>query len=442
MTLEDRARDARGAAIALGALGTEAKNAALAAIARGLEARADEIVSANREDLAAAESARLAAPLAKRLKFDGAKLQETVRGLTSLVSLPDPAGRVLSARELDGGLRLYQVTCPIGVVGVIFESRPDALVQIATLCLKSGNAVLLKGGSEAVRTNRVLAEVVADAAREPLQQAGLSAAESAGWIQLLETREDVRALLGLDGLVDLVVPRGSNEFVRFIMDNTTIPVLGHADGICHLYVHADAEPEMAIRLAVDAKTQYVAVCNAIETLLVHEDAAAGFLPAAKAALEAKGVELLGCPATRRLIDCAPAAEADWTTEYLDLKLSVRVVPSLDEAIRHVNRYGSHHTDAIVARSREAAERFMALVDSAGVYWNASTRFADGYRYGLGAEVGVSTSKIHARGPVGLEGLVSYKWRLYGTGQTVAPYASGERPFRHRALAAELPAAGE
>jgi glutamate-5-semialdehyde dehydrogenase len=423
MTLAERARAARGAAIELGALGTEAKNAILTAIARGLEARADEIVSANREDLAAAESDRLAAPLAKRLRFDRAKVAETAHGLASLVCL-------------------YQVSCPIGVVGVIFESRPDALVQIATLCLKSGNAVLLKGGSEAARTNRVLAQVIAEAAREPLARAGFSPAESGSWIQLLETREDVRGLLGLDGLVDLVIPRGSNEFVRFIMDNTTIPVLGHADGICHLYVHGDAEVEMAVRLAVDAKTQYVAVCNAIETLLVHQDVAAAFLPAARVALQAKGVELRGCPATRRVIDCAPASEADWSTEYLDLKLSVRVVASLDEAVQHVNRYGSHHTDAVVARSAQAAERFMALVDSAGVYWNASTRFADGYRYGLGAEVGVSTSKIHARGPVGLGGLVSYKWRLYGTGQTVAPYGSGERPFRHRDLPARLPGAGE
>ena len=261
-----------------------------------------------------------------------------------------------------------------------------------------------------------------------------------GWIQLLETREDVRGLLGLDGLVDLIVPRGSNEFVRFVMDHTSIPVLGHADGICHLYVHADAGVAMAVDLAVDAKTQYVGVCNAIETLLVHRDAAAGFLPAAKAALEAKGVELRGCEATRRSIECAPATEADWKTEYLDLVLSVRVVDSLDDAIVHINTYGSHHTDAIVSRSREAAERFMALVDSAGVYWNCSTRFADGYRYGLGAEVGVSTGKIHARGPVGLEGLVSTKWRLYGSGQAVGEYAAGRRSFTHKGLPAVLPPA--
>jgi glutamate-5-semialdehyde dehydrogenase len=438
MTLHERAAQARQASIPLGALSIEAKNTALAAIRDELAARAEAIIEANKRDLEAAEKANVAAPLVKRLKFGRAKLDDVLKGIDSLIGLPDPVGRVLSARELDQGLSLYQVSSPIGVIGIIFESRPDALVQIATLCLKSGNAVLLKGGVEALHTNRALAEAITTATGRALTAAGLSADDATGWAQLLETREDVKAMLALDTMIDLVVPRGSNQFVRFIMENTSIPVLGHADGICHLYVHADADVDMAVRLAVDSKVQYVAVCNALETLLVHRDVAPAFLPAAKKAFADAGVTLRGCEATRAIISCSVATDKDWRTEYLDLLLSVKVVASLDEAIRHVNTYGSHHTDTIVSASRESAERFMALVDSAGVFWNCSTRFSDGFRYGLGAEVGVSTSKIHARGPVGLEGLVTYKWRLYGSGQAVAPYASGDSRFTHRSLDPHLP----
>jgi glutamate-5-semialdehyde dehydrogenase len=334
-------------------------------------------------------------------------------------------GRVLSATELDEGLVLTRVTCPIGVIGVIFESRPDALVQISALCLKSGNAVLLKGGSEAARTNRVLAEIVRGASE--------AAGAPAGWVHLLETRADVAEMLALDDLIDLVVPRGSNAFVRHIMETSRIPVMGHADGICHVYVDAAADADMALDIVEDAKCQYVAVCNAAETVLVHAGVAPEFLPRLRARLDARKVELRGCPRTVALIGGPAATEVDWGTEYLDYILSVKVVDSLEEAVAHINRYGSGHTDAIVTGDAAAAEAFMGRVDSGNVFWNASTRFADGFRYGLGAEVGVSTSKLHARGPVGLEGLLIYKWKLRGNGHVVAPYADGRRTFRHRAL---------
>lgn len=408
----------------------EQKNNALALIAGALQDRKEEIIRANREDLRRSEEERLAPPLLKRLKFDAAKIAEAVEGIHSLTGLADPVGKTLLATELDEGLELYRVTCPIGVIGVIFESRPDALVQISTLCLKSGNGVLLKGGSEARETNRVLAEVIAAATRK----AGLPE----NWLALLETRAEVDEMLKLDGFIDLVIPRGSNEFVRYIMDRSRIPVLGHADGICHLYVDEDADLDMAVRLAVDSKTQYVAVCNALETLLVHEKIAPEFLPALKAAMDEKQVELIGCARTRAVIPAAPATEEDWKTEYLDYRLAVKVVADLDEAIEHINRYGSGHTDGIVTRDRAKAARFMDYVDSGNVFWNCSTRFSDGFRYGFGAEVGISTGKLHARGPVGLEGLVTYKYRLIGNGHIVADYASRQKTFKHRKLAQDFP----
>ena len=383
-------------------------------------------VSANEQDLVAAEQDNLAAPLLKRLKFDEGKIAQVVAGIESLIGLDDPVGKTLSGTELDAGLELFKVSCPIGVIGVVFESRPDALVQISTLCLKSGNSVLLKGGSEAANTNRVLAEIIAEASEE----AGLPA----GWIQLLQTRQDVAEMLALEEHIDLLIPRGSNEFVRYIMSNTNIPVLGHADGICHVYVDGDADLDMAVNVAVDSKCQYVAVCNAAETLLVDSRIAEAFLPKVKTALEQKNVELRGCEKTASIIDVKPATEEDWSTEYLDYILSIRVVDGLEAAIDHINRYGSGHTDCIVTADNSVAERFMALVDSGNVFWNCSTRFSDGYRYNLGAEVGISTNKIHARGPVGLEGLLIYKWRLSGAGQIVADYSGpSARQFTHKKI---------
>ncbi len=423
--IEQSAGAARSAGLKLAAMTAKAKNSALIQIRDSLKANAEKIISANQADIAHARQENLAESLLKRLKFDSKKLQDVCDGIDSLINLDDPVGKTLDATELDDGLELYKVSCPLGVIGIIFESRPDALVQISTLCLKSGNAVLLKGGSEAINTNKILAEIIL--------QASVDAGMPAGWIQLLETRQDVAEMLKLDKYVDLIIPRGSNEFVRHIMDNTNIAVLGHADGICHVYVHSDAQIDMAVKIAVDSKTQYVAVCNAAETLLVHKDIAGKFLPAVAKVLSEKGVELRGCKKTRKIIKAAAAGETDWRTEYLDSIISIRVVDSLDEAIDHINEYGSHHTDAIVCTDSKAAAKFMEMVDSADVFWNASTRFSDGYRFGLGAEVGISTNKIHARGPVGLEGLVIYKWKLIGSGQTVAEYADGRKKFKHKKL---------
>jgi glutamate-5-semialdehyde dehydrogenase len=426
MEMTDIAALIKQAAYALAAAAPETKNRALKEIARALREHSADLIRANAEDLARAEREHLAAPLLKRLKFNERKINDLCKSIDALVSLPDPVGRTMEARELDTGLELFKVSCPIGVIGVIFESRPDALVQIACLCLKSGNAVMLKGGSEAARTNKLLAELIL--------AAGSSCGLPANWLSLLETREDVRRMLKLDGYIDLIIPRGSNQFVKYIMDNTSIPVLGHADGICHVYVDEQADLDMAVKIIADSKCQYVAVCNALETLLVHHSRAAEFLPTLQQALEENGVELRGCERTRAVIPVKAAVEADWKTEYLDLILAVKIVDSMDQAIRHINTYGSHHTDAIVTAAKERASRFLRLVDSADVFWNCSTRFSDGYRFGLGAEVGISTNKIHARGPVGIEGLLIYKWKLIGSGQVAADYTGdGARDFSHKKL---------
>ncbi len=426
MTIEQTAQNAKAAAIQLAAVPSDVKNTALKAIAQALKSKQDQIIAANQADLKAAEADNLAAPLLKRLKFDAGKIADCIEGIESLIGLDEPVGRTLSAIELDTGLELYKVSCPIGVIGVVFESRPDALVQISTLCLKSSNAVLLKGGSEAEKTNKALAQVICEAS----ENAGIPA----GWLGLLQTREDVNAMLGLDDYIDLIIPRGSNAFVKYIMDHTNIPVLGHADGICHVYVDGEADIQTALRIAVDSKCQYVAVCNAAETLLVDDKIAGEFLPKIKAAFDEKNVEIRGCEKTCAIIDAKKATEEDWGTEYLDYTISVRVVDGLDAAIEHINRYGSHHTDAIVTGNPEKAAQFMNLVDSADVFFNASTRFSDGYRFGLGAEVGISTNKIHARGPVGLEGLLIYKYKLIGNGQTVADYSDADgKKFTHKKL---------
>jgi len=430
MKMEELARLVKESSLKLAAVGGELKNKALLNIAASLKEEEQEIIKANRIDLERSEKEDLPEPLMKRLVFDEAKNADIIAGITELVKLQDPVGKTLLSTELDDGLDLYKVTSPIGVIGVIFESRPDALVQIATLCLKSGNGVLLKGGSEALETNRILARII------------IKAAENAGipphWAALLETREDANKMLVLDEYIDLLIPRGSNYFVRYIMDNSSIPVLGHADGVCHCYVHEDADLDMALKIVVDSKTQYVAVCNAAETLLVHEDVAAAFLPRLKEALESHHVEIFGCSRTCALIEAEPATDNTWQIEYLDYKLSVKIVSGVGEAVNHINQYGSGHTDAIITENSGTAAYFMDYVDSGNVFWNCSTRFSDGFRYGFGAEVGISTAKIHSRGPVGLDGLVIYKYKLLGRGHIVADYASHSKTFKHRDLKKDYP----
>lgn len=425
MDMLQAASIAKKASIELASDKQDKKNYALQLIAEKLLANRDVIIRKNQEDLERSKKENLPVPLLKRLKFDEKKLSDVVDGINSLVSLPEPVGKKLLATELDEGLQLYKVSCPIGVIGIIFESRPDALVQISTLCLKSGNAVLLKGGSEAIETNRILTEVI----RAATAEAGIHP----GWIHLLETRDDVNKMLKLDEYIDLIIPRGSNEFVRYIMDHSRIPVLGHADGICHVYVDGEADTAMAVQVVNDSKVQYVAVCNAVETLLVHRAIADEFLPALKKKTDESNVELRGCERTQAIIPVLTALEKDWKAEYLDYILSIKIVDSLEEAIEHINTYGSGHTDSIVTKNKANAERFMDMVDSGNVFWNCSTRFSDGYKYGFGAEVGISTNKIHARGPMGLEGLLIYKFKLIGNGHIVSDYASEQRTFKHKPI---------
>jgi glutamate-5-semialdehyde dehydrogenase len=384
------------------------RTAILKDLATALRENAASIFEANQKDLAEAKAAGIAEPLYKRLVFNEPKLRDVITGIEQIAAMEDPVGRVVQETQLDEELILKKVQTPIGVLAMIYESRPDAGPQIAALSIRTGNAVLLKGGREAGHTNLAIGEVI----RAVLDKYGVRDA-----VQLVSTREEIAELLNMDDLINLVIPRGSNEMVRTIQRSTKIPVLGHADGICHVYIDEFADPDKATRITVDSKAQYPAVCNAAETLLVH----AKFPAREKVfdALRSAGVEL---------------RDSGFGSEYLDLIMNVKIVNSLDEAIDHIHQYGSAHTDTIVTQNGERARRFLNEVDSAGVFWNASTRFADGFRYGFGAEVGVSTNKTHARGPVGVEGLMIYKYQLIGNGHVVATY-TGEsaRPFLHRKL---------
>ena len=426
MNLEKELLQMKSASPSMAASTLSMRNQTLLALADSLRSHAEEIFAANREDLAAAQRDKLSPALLSRLKFDEQKLQTSISGLESLSALPDPTGRVLLKRELDRGLVLTKVTVPIGVIGIIFEARPDAMIQVASLCIKSGNCAVLKGGKESLHTNRLLFSLIYDCALK----CGLPPA------CLLHATEhaQIAELLSFDRLVDLLIPRGSNAFVRYIMDHTNIPVMGHAGGVCHIYVDRDADTESALPIILDAKTQYPAACNAVETLLIHRDLASTFLPAVTQLLRTSGVQIRGTREVMELLAGSDIMEdADFTTEYNDRILSIKLVSGVEEAVLHINTYGSHHTDAILTENDKTAEYFLQMVDSAGVYRNCSTRFADGYRYGFGAEVGIATGKLHARGPVGLDGLVTYKYRLIGEGQTVTEYASGEKQFHHRDL---------
>ena len=426
-SLATLAQQTREAARQLAVLPTEVRNGAIEAIALALETHASEILTANQLDCKTAVAEGLAKPLYERLKLDAEKLKGAIAGVRDLGRLPDPIGVIQIHRELDTGLVMQRITCPLGVLGVIFESRPDALVQIATLAIKSGNGVILKGGREAIRSCEALTRAI----HQGLTQVGIDPAV----VRLLTTREETIALLQLNKEVDLIIPRGSNAFVRFVQDNTRIPVLGHADGICHLYIDKAADLTKAMAIAIDAKTQYPSACNAIETLLVHQDFTPQ-IPRLAAALQSHGVALRGDDRTCESVSDSiqAATEADWTTEYSDLVLSIKVVDSLSEAIAHINTYGSRHTEAIVTEDCQAATEFMAQVDAAGVFHNCSTRFADGFRYGFGAEVGISTQKMPPRGPVGLEGLVTYKYQVAGDGHIAATYSGANaKPFTHQDL---------
>ncbi len=428
----------KSASIPLASVHCTVKDRALTAMASALNSNREKIISINKKDIAAAEklveAGRLSKALLKRLKVDDSKIDEMIAGIKDVIKFEDPVGKTLSALELDSGLELYQVSCPIGAIGVIFESRPDVVPQIMSLCLKSGNATIFKGGSEAAHSNRSIFDVLLNAIEN-------TEGMPKGAFALMETREEVNEMLKLDEYINLIIPRGSNEFVKYIQDNTRIPVLGHSAGICHVYVDNEADMKKAIDICFDAKVQYPAVCNAMETLLVHKDISKKFLPDIGRRYNEAGVELRCDERSFEMLKDMGFLKAiihatleDWKTEYNDLILSIRVVDSLEEGIDHINTYGSHHTDAIVTENRMNASKFIELVDSSSVMWNASTRFSDGFRYGKGAEVGISTNKIHARGPVGMEGLLIYKYALLGNGNKVADYVGkNARKYTHKKL---------
>lgn len=423
MTITEKASALKKDSPKLASTTIEVRNKALSNIAEAIKANAAAIFDANKQDMDAAEQSGVAPAVMKRLKFGEDKLRSSVEGIESLISLPDPLNIVSLKRSLDEGLTLIRSTCPIGVIGVIFEARPDALIQISTLCLKSGNCCILKGGSETRRTNKVLFDIIYKAACE----SGLPE----GCMAQAEDRSEISELLTCDKYVDLLIPRGSNAFVRYIMDNTRITVMGHADGICHIYVDSEADFDMALSIIVDAKTQYSAVCNAVETVLINSKIADRFLPLLSERLKDAGVRMNGDKRTAELIGCNEIDENGFKKEYLDKEISLKIVDSEDEAIAHINSFGSHHTDCIITSNEANKEYFFTMVDSANVYCNCSTRFADGFRYGFGAEVGISTGKMPPRGPVGLEGLVTYKYKMTGEGHLVAPYCDGSKSFHFK-----------
>lgn len=437
-----KVKNAKNASIHLASTSGAIKNNALSAMAEALDSKREAIILENKKDVAAAEKlaeeGKLSKSLVKRLKVDDVKIDEMIAGIKDVLKFDDPVGKTLSALELDSGLELYQVSCPIGLIGVIFESRPDVVPQIMSLCLKSGNATIFKGGSEASFSNRSIFDVLVRSIED-------TKGMPHGAFALMETREEVNEMLGLDEYINLIIPRGSNEFVKYIQDNTRIPVLGHSSGICHVYVDKEADIQKALDVCFDSKVQYPAVCNAAETMLIHREIAGEFLPEIGKKLDASGVELR-CDTEAFLIlekmgflkAIVHATEQDWKTEYNDMILSIRIVDSKDEAVEHINIFGSHHTDAIITENKITAGEFIDLVDSSSVMLNASTRFSDGFRYGKGAEVGISTNKIHARGPVGMEGLLIYKYALIGNGHKVADYVGKTaKKFTHKELNSNL-----
>ena len=416
---------AKGASVRLAALDTATKDAALRAMASALDSHRSEILSANEADMKAAEG-NLPKEMLKRLSVTDSKIDEMISSLESVISCEDPVGKTMSSVIMDDGLTMYQVRCPIGLIGIVFESRPDVIPQIMSLCLKSGNAVCFKGGSEAFNSNRTLFRILRDAAA--------SAGVPGECFVLLESREDIGEILSMDRYIDLMIPRGSYSFVRYIQDNTRIPVLGHAAGVCHVYVDSEADMKKALDVALDSKIQYPAVCNAAEKLLVNEKVAAYFLPRIVDLYIANGVEVRVQDGLQKYLvglDVKVATEDDWYAEYDDLVIAVRTVKDVDEAIDFINSHSSHHSEAIITENRETFDHFMRNVDSADILMNASTRFADGFRLGLGAEIGISTGKIHARGPMGMEGLMIYKYVVIGDGHVVKDYSGpGARKYKH------------
>ena len=408
--VSDKAKAAKSGMRTLSLVSSEVRNNALQAMASAIRDNRESILTANKIDMKNGLADRLADPLMKRLELDDKKIEIMADNLVQVAALPEPIGQIDSMWERPNGLRIGTVRVPIGVIGVIYESRPNVTVEVAALCIKSGNGVLLRGGSEAISSNTVIAEILQKSAKD----FGLD--QAIQFVNITD-RQAVQSMIAKHELIDLIVPRGSNEFIRYIMKNSEIPVVGHADGVCHVFIDQNADLEMASEIAINSKTQYVAACNAMETLLVHQKVAQTFLPRIQVRLAQEGVELRGCKTSQSICpDMLVANSEDWSTEYLDKILSIRIVDDFDQAVDHINKYGSHHSDAIITKDYATAQKFLKVVDSAAVYVNSSTRFTDGYEFGLGAEVGISTQKLHCRGPMGLEGLTSYKYVIYGDGQ--------------------------
>ena len=408
--ISDKAKAAKSGMRILSLVSSEVRNNALQAMASAIRYNRKSILAANKIDMKNGLADRLADPLMKRLELDDKKIEIMADNLVQVAALPEPIGQIDSMWERPNGLRIGTVRVPIGVIGVIYESRPNVTVEVAALCIKSGNGVLLRGGSEAISSNTVIAEILQKSAKD----FGLD--QAIQFVNITD-RQAVQSMIAKHELIDLIVPRGSNEFIRYIMKNSEIPVVGHADGVCHVFIDQNADLEMATEIAINSKTQYVAACNAMETLLVHQKVAQTFLPRIQVRLAQEGVELRGCKTSQSICpDMLVANSEDWSTEYLDKILSIRIVDDFDQAVDHINKYGSNHSDAIITKDYATAQKFLKVVDSAAVYVNSSTRFTDGYEFGLGAEVGISTQKLHCRGPMGLEGLTSYKYIIYGDGQ--------------------------
>lgn len=429
MELIDLVKNAKESTYKLQSLNTEIKNYALLEIAKNIEKRKNEIFEANNKDLENAKellnNKKISLSMFNRLKLDDNKMIDIISGIKDVIKLDDPINKILTETELDDNLILKKVSCPIGLIAVIFEARPDVISQISSLCIKSSNAVILKGGSEGENTNKIIFEIINQVLSDIKEFPKNS-------VNLVFSREDIKNILSMDKYIDLIIPRGSNDLVQYIKSNTNIPVLGHADGICHLYIDESANIENALKICLDSKAQYPSACNSVETILINKNIANEFLKKLYSLFKENEIKINGDEEVKKILYDIGIVK-DWHKEYGDKEVSLKIVDNVEEAYKHINKYSSHHTDSIISENKENIEKFMTFVDSANVYSNVSTRFSDGFRYGFGAEVGISTNKTHARGPVGLEGLTIYKYKLFGDYQIVDDYVSHKSSFKHKRI---------
>lgn len=429
MELIDLVKNAKESTYKLQSLNTEIKNYALSEIAKNIEKRKNEIFEANNKDLENAKkllnNKKISLSMFNRLKLDDNKMIDIISGIKDVIKLEEPINKILTETELDNNLILKKVSCPIGLIAVIFEARPDVISQISSLCIKSSNVVILKGGSEGENTNKIIFEIINQVLSDIKEFPKNS-------VNLVFSREDIKNILSMDKYIDLIIPRGSNDLVQYIKANTNIPVLGHADGICHLYIDESANIENALKICLDSKAQYPSACNSVETILINKNIANEFLKKLYSLFKENEIKINGDEEVKKILSDIGIVK-DWHKEYGDKEVSLKIVDNVEEAYKHINKYSSHHTDSIISENKENIEKFMTFVDSANVYSNVSTRFSDGFRYGFGAEVGISTNKTHARGPVGLEGLTIYKYKLFGNYQIVDDYVSHKSSFKHKRI---------